>query len=240
MRRIVKLSVRSLLLVFLISCPAGTELSAQAEWTVPRRDREILVDGFLQEWQGVPALELAPGLPGISSEGEFGEGDLRVAIQALWDEQYLYLALTWRDDTWDVEEVTRRDAVWLDSNRKRRDRMLLFDYLKFHVRQADYDYTLWVSPYHQEKGPFFWHRLLEGYRGMERAAGSPMITARELEDGRVTIELMFFWKELRLKPKEGFPLTLTVADSDLPGRLPESKLGSLKSVSWRGGWRFSQ
>jgi hypothetical protein len=240
MRRTVKPSAFFLTLVLLACGHAAHDLLAQAEWTVPRRDREILVDGFLREWQGVPALELSPSLAGISREGEFKEGDLRVAVQALWDEQYLYVALTWQDDTWDVEEVTRRDAVWVDAQRKRRDRMLLFDYLKFHVRQSDYDYTFWVSPFHQEKGPFFWHRLLEGYRGMERAAGTPMITARELDDGRVTIELMFFWKELRLRPKDGFPLTLIVADSDLPGRLPEYKLGFLKWIQWRGGWRFAQ
>lgn len=218
---------------------AGEGLS-QSTFSVPRRTQDVLVDGFLHEWSHVPVLEMHPELTGLGVEGEFKEDDVRLQLQAQWDDQYLYLALTWHDDSWDIQEVTRRDAVWVDASGKRRDRMLLFDFLKFHIRQSNYDYTLWVSPRHQDQGPFFWHRLLEGYRGMERAAGSPMVTAREHEDGRVTMELMFLWRELRLKPRQGFPLTLILADSDLPGRLPEYKAGFMKSLTWRGQWSFAQ
>lgn len=209
---------------------------AQSRWEIPRRDRDVLIDGFLREWSGVPALSLSPGAAGLRSGGTFESGDVDLKIQALWDDQYLYFALTWIDNVWDVEEVTRRDAVWIDPEKKRRDRMFFFDYLKFHIRTSDYDYTLWLSPRVEERGPFFWYRLLEGYRGMERATSSPMVTSREAEGG-VTTEVMFLWKELKLKPdrKEALPVTMILSDSDNPGRLLEYKLDYLKWLAWRGG-----
>lgn len=240
MLRTVKKPFSNLLMTSLLAGALAVEVAAQTDWTVPRRTQDVLIDGYITEWEGVPAIELKPGSSGVTAEGEFKENDVSLRIQAQWDDQYLYLALAWRDDTWDVEEVSRREAVWVDGGGKRRDRMLLFDFLKLHIRQANYDYTAWLSPRHQEQGPFLWNRLLEGYRGMERASASPMVTAREHDDGSVTMELMFLWRELRQKPKDGFPITLTLADSDLPGRLPEYKVGFLKSLTWRGRWQFAK
>ena len=214
----------------------GVPLAAQPAWNIPHRDREILIDGFLNEWGDVPGLLIAPSVEGLRSGGQFnGDEDASLKVQALWDAEFLYLGLTWRDDVWDVEEVTRQNAVWIDSDKKRRDRMYFFDYLKFHIRDADYDYTLWLSPRAEERGPFFWYRLLEGYKGMERATASPMITARE-GDGQVTIEIMLLWKELKIEPKPGrpIPLTLILSDSDKPNRVMESKVDSLKWIAWRG------
>jgi len=196
------------------------------------------MDGFLREWDGIPGRELAPGLAGLQQEGTFtGQDDVRLVAQAVWDEDHLYLALTWTDNNWDVEEVTRRDAVWVDPQKKRRDRMLFFDYFKFHMRASNYDYTLWLSPQTEDKGPFFWARLLEGYRGTERATGLPVITSRP-DGSTVTVEIMLTWKELKLKPNRSdpFPLTLILSDSDLPGSLLETKLNSLKWLAWQGSF----
>ncbi|GAB4236968.1 MAG: hypothetical protein Kow00109_10650 [Acidobacteriota bacterium] len=215
--------------------------AAFAEWRIPQRIVEVRVDGSLDEWQDVPSLLLAPDAAGLRSGGEFsGPQDVRVTLQGQWDEEHLYLAVTWQDDRWDVEEVRRRDAVWLDPRGKRRDRMLFFDYLKFHIREADYDYVLWLSPRAEERGPYFWCRLLEGYRGMERASMNPLVTARLREDGTVQTELMFFWKELRKKPDEDKPLpvTLILADSDSPGAMLDTKLERLKWLAWLGALRF--
>ena len=62
-----------------------------------------------------------------------------------------------------------------------------------------------------------------------------MITGR-FRDNKVTMEIMFYWKELRIKPKPGtvIPLKLIVADSDLPNGVLESKLDNLKWLEWRG------
>ncbi len=207
----------------------------QSTWVVPKRDRDILVDGNLREWAGVPAQDLSPAAKGVQVGGTFHDQDVDVKIQSMWDEDSLYLALTWTDDVWDVQEVTRRDAVWIDSQKKRRDKMYFFDYFKFHLRDADYDYTLWLSPRAKDQGPFEWCRLLEGYRGLERATASPTISAHE-ENGKSTIEMLLSWDELRLKPDEldKIPLTLIVSDSDDPGRMIESKLENVKWLAWRG------
>lgn len=212
-----------------------------AEWEIPQRVLEVRVDGSLDEWDGVPRLILAPDIPGLRSGGEFsGPSDVHLTLQGQWDREHLYLAVTWRDDRWDVEEVRRRDAVWLDPRGQRRDRMLFFDYLKLHIRQADYDYVLWLSPRVEDRGPYFWCRLLEGYRGTERASMNPLVTARTGEDGTLRMELMFFWKELRKKPDEDkpLPLTLILADSDSPGAMLETKLERLKWLAWLGELRF--
>jgi hypothetical protein len=215
-----------------------TTVFAEIRWEIPEREFEILLDGFLDEWEGVPSIVLAPGEPELKSAGDFGENDLHVKLMAVWDKERLYLALNWRDDIWDIQKVTRREAVWIDPEDTRRDRMHFFDNFKFHIRKSDYDYTMWVSPRANDEGPHFWCRLLEGYGGMERATSAPMVTARN--HGRhVTAELELFWEQLRLKPrkKETIPIRLVVADADLPGKLLETKLPHLKWVGWMGQLR---
>lgn len=212
---------------------------AETAWEIPEREIEILLDGFLDEWVDVPSKILVPGDDSLLSGGEFGEGDLQVKVMALWDKEYLYLALDWKDDVWDIRDVPRREAVWIDPEGTRRDRMFFFDNLKFHIRKSDYDYTMWVSPRAHDEGPYFWSRLLEGYGGMERATSAPMITARN-HGGRVTIEVELLWKQLRIKPKKdrGLPLRLVAADADLPDKRLETKLGQLKWVGWKGQLKF--
>jgi len=226
-----------LILLFVTTCTSSSW--AEPLWEIPFRDREILIDGHLDEWEGVPALIIAPGLEEIRSGGEFVDEGLRLALQAVWDEEYLYLGLTWTDDVFDLKEISRKDAVWVDDEGRRRDRMFFFDYLKFHIRKSDYDYTLWLSPRANDQGPFMWYRLLEGYRGMERATGQPMVSARE-EDQEATIEVMLLWKELRLKAEEGveLPLTLILADGDDPDRLLEYKSNRQKWLAWVGKVRM--
>jgi hypothetical protein len=171
---------------------------SQQFFEIQESDREILIDGFLKEWEGIPALKLAPGENGIKTGGELDASDVSLNIQFLWNKQYLYLGLTWKDETWDIEEVTRKDAVWVDQDNRRRDRMYFFDNLKFHIRMSDYDYTLWLSPATRDKGPFMWYRLLEGYGGMERATGTPMVSAKQ-QDGFMTAEVMLVWQQLKLE-----------------------------------------
>jgi hypothetical protein len=182
---------------------------------------------------------LSPEESNLESGGDLTPSDVHLEIQMLWDKEYLYLGLRWRDTVWDIEEITRRDAVWVDQENRRRDRMFFFDNLKFHIRKSDYDYTFWISPRVNEEGPYMWYRLLEGYGGMERATGSPMVTAREI-DGEVTAEIMLIWKQLKLEAKEGveYPLALVVADGDFPGRLLDFKLDHIKWLGWRGSMKL--
>jgi hypothetical protein len=206
-------------------------LRGQQRWEIPERQRHIQIDGFTDEWQGVPWLKLSPS----SGDEGFKEGDVELRVQGLWDKENLYLAMHWTDDIWDIERVRRRDAVWLTPDRRRRDRTLFYDYLKFHIRRSDYDYTFWLTPRIESRGPFGWHRLLKGYKGMETATSAPIVTARQKQH-TATLEVLFSWKEMSIKPKSGrtIPLLLTLADSDLPGTSLEMKLEQLKAIRWRG------
>ncbi len=217
--------------VFLLLEPVG----AQQVWRISNQERDIQIDGFTDEWQGVPALTLSPGSSGLRVTGEFENDDVVVMLRSLWNQDNLYIAVHWQDNTWDIQQVTRQEAVWLTPDRRRRDRMLFFDYLKFHIRESDYDFTFWLTPRVDDRGPFQWHRLLEGLKGMERASTSPVITGRYREDG-ATLEILLSWRELKIKPKAGtqVPLALIVADSDLVGTALEYKLERLKSLEWRG------
>ena len=222
-------------LVLLVAVICVVPCSGESLWEIPFRDRDILIDGLLDEWEGVPALVIAPGVDEIRSGGEFVDGDLKLTLQALWDKEYIYLGITWTDNVLDLHEISRKDAVWVDGEGRRRDRMFFYDYLKFHIRKPDYDYTLWLSPRADDEGPYMWYRLLEGYRGMERATGQPMVSAREQGQGS-TLEVMLLWKELRLEGKKGveLPLTLILADGDDPDRLLEYKADRQKWLAWVG------
>ena len=210
-------------------------LGAQQVWKISDQERDIQIDGFTDDWQGVPALTLSPESSGLRVTGEFEADDVKVGLRGLWNRDNLYIAVHWQDNIWDITQVTRREAVWVTPDRRRRDRMLFFDYLKFHIREADYDFTFWLTPRMDDRGPFQWHRLLEGLKGMERASTSPVITGRYGDEG-ATLEIMLSWRELKIKPKPGtqIPLVLILADSDLLGTALEFKLDRLKSLEWQG------
>lgn len=209
---------------------------AQSSLTSTEFEGEIRVDGSLSEWDGVNGLRLSPDSPNIIIKGEFEENDFDFTIKSRWNKQYLYLAIEWQDDVWDIEEVSRKEATWHDPGTgQRRDRMYFYDNFKFHIRESDYDYTLWVSPRSEEQGPYHWSRLLIGYRGNERAGATPMLRAENNGD-TTTIEMMIVWKQLRLKPGAGqvIPLDIVISDSDLPGRFEETKINNMKSIEWNG------
>ena len=218
-------------------------VSAQAQetWEIMQTHRDIQIDGRLEEWEGVPTLLLSAGSPGVRSHGDPGLLDVTLKAQALWDNKSLYLAVNWKDDQWDVRNVRRTEAVWVSPDKRRRDRMQFFDNLKLHIHKTFYDYILWVSPRVSNRGPFLWHRLLEGPRNMETAVGSPLVSSRFHKD-EATLEIMLNWEDLKMEPKvnEEFPLTLLVADSDLPGKMLEAKVNQLKWLQWDGRVRLAQ
>lgn len=208
--------------------------SSQTLWKVAERDNDIQLDGFLEEWSRIPKMVVNPSTSGVDRIGTFDEKSLDVTIQAVWDRENLYVAIHWHDDIWDVERVPRSEAIWLSADGRRRDRMLFYDNIKFQIRQADYDFMFWFSPRIEGKGPFNWHRLLEGLKGMEAAISSPLLTTRSTGD-EATVEIIFPWRELRIKPEHNrvIPVTLLVADSDRPGLFLQRKEKLLKWLEWR-------
>lgn len=228
------------LCLLLVGCLArATE--AQPTWTILPALGQVQIDGFIEEWKGIPELILEPNASGISPQGDFGAHDLSVSLRGLWDKERLYLGLQWKDDVWDVEEVPRRQAVWITPDKQRRDRMIFFDYFRFLILEPDYDFTFWFTPRLNDRGPFLWHRLLEGLKGMETATASPMVVGR-FENGVATLEVLLYWKELKIKPRtrRPIPLSLLAADSDLPGKTLETKLKQLKWLEWSGQMILSE
>ncbi len=226
--------------VFILLLIFSFPVMGQAVWEIPQRRTTIQVDGFLHEWDEIAGMLLQAGAPGIQAASVSEAEDVTVMAKAVWDSENLYLALEWKDDIWDTEQVLRHQAVWVTPDRKRRERMLFYDFLKFQMFDVDFDYLLWVAPRIDNRGPFSWVRLLSGAKRMERATSAPAISCRQ-ENGRATLEILFFWKQLRTEAKEGkiFPLTLLVADSDLPGKPLELKIRQLKSLLWEGGLKLA-
>lgn len=226
---------RTALLILVAFSMSSLNLFGQAVWQVRKKSAAIQVDGFLQEWEAVPGLTLHVGAPNVRSESVSQADDVSVVAKAAWDKDNLYVALEWKDNTWDVEQVLRQQAVWLTPQQQRRERMLFYDYFKIQMSDAEFDYVFWVTPRIDNRGPYSWCRLLSGAKRMERATSPPAISTRQ-QDGKATLEILFTWRELNAKPKAGktLPLTLLVADSDLPGKPLELKLPQLKSLVWDG------
>lgn len=177
----------------------------------------------------------------MKAEGEFGQNDVRVALRAAWQKEGLYMAIEWEDNSWDVQEVTRNEANWVDPEGHRRNRMFFFDNLSLQLRRPNMHYTVWISPRADEHGPYSWAKLF-GKKRMELAGTAPLISPRVEEDGKVTMECFFQWKDLLLKPKsyDDLLFLIDVADSDLAGQPLESKASLLKSIQLAGLMSFSK
>jgi hypothetical protein len=90
------------------------QAAADNELVSSSTDKEIRVDGSLSEWEGIPALRISPKTPDMTVDGEFKEEDFDFQIKSFWNKQYLYLAIQWQDDVWDIEDVSRKNATWTD------------------------------------------------------------------------------------------------------------------------------
>ena len=206
-------------------------------WSIPYRSSPVLVDGFLSDWEGVPSIQLDPAAAGVKVAG-LPSGDYATAsVKAFWHQTGLYLAVDWKDDIWDIERVTRSEAVFEASDGRRRDRMYLYDNIRFQFRHVKYNYLLWASPRIDGRGPYYWQRLQRGGKFLERATHVPVITPRA-SDGRATLEIMLTWQQIGLKPKDvrkkGLRAILTLADSDFPKMSVEGKLDRVGRLDWTG------
>ena len=230
-----------LLLLGGLTLLAGNSVLHAQTWTLPYKSREIRVDGVLNDWEGIPEISLRPG--DVATQGQFESNDVAVSLRGVWDEEALYLAVEWQDDVWDIQAVRRRDSVFVTADGTRRNRMYFFDNLKFMLHQLNYSYLLWFSPRANNQGPHYWHRLLAGGKSREAAVPAPVITPRE-NDGKVSIELLFNWKEMKLKPKKlikkGMPLSLLLSDGDAPGQILEAKVAELTWLEWDGLFKLAK
>ncbi|MEE8586541.1 MAG: hypothetical protein V3T83_16995 [Acidobacteriota bacterium] len=227
--------------LFLIGTFFAAHAAAQNVWIVPRVQSHIQMDGRLDDWQGIAPVVLEPSGGAARSQGDFTANDLRLSLRAAWKKDGFYMALEWEDNSWDVEEVSRNEANWIDPEGKRRNRMVFFDYMSLQLRRSNMHYTVWVSPRANEKGPYTWAKLF-GKKRMELAGTPPLISTFVSDDGRCSMELLFQWKDMLLKPKsyKDLLVRIDVADSDLSGQPLESKVEMLKSLQWVGLMTFAK
>ncbi len=223
------------LFFLILNCSVQAEDNSRL--IIPFRSDDVLIDGFLTDWKNVPALHIDPMAWGVKvgglPKGEFST----VLFKAFWNKTGIFLSVDWRDDIWDVQQVKRSEAIYVASDGRRRNRMLLQDNLLFRLRSVNYSYTLWISPKIGDQGPYFWQRLQRGGKFLESATQVPVVTTRE-NNGQATIEILLSWDLLDLKPKhikkKAFRALLTLADSDSPQMSAEGKLGGVGLLEWVG------
>lgn len=81
-------------------------LELRPSFVVPRVTRPVVIDGNLDEWQGVPAAPLAYASRISASEVD----NLSAKVQWQWDESNIYLAVTVRDNVF--YQPYTGDGVW--------------------------------------------------------------------------------------------------------------------------------
>ena len=118
-----------LLFFLILNCSVQAEDNSRL--IIPFRSDDVLIDGFLTDWKNVPALHIDPMAWGVKvgglPKGEFAT----VIFKAFWDKTGIFLSVDWRDDIWDVQQVKRSEAIYVASDGRRRNRMLLQDNLLF-------------------------------------------------------------------------------------------------------------
>ncbi len=217
-------------LAYAMTAPAGAEDDAIA--TAPHRTAAIVLDGGLDEWNGVPAVALDSSSYLLSDPRHYeGNRDLGGAVQFVWDTTYLYAAGRFADDR------LQAGAAWTS------DRVnLVFDFrndnhpLSYEGRapdasnwQAD---DSWVYAHIVGDGPppHPVMRLAADYHGPIEGAA---LVSRVVQGGW-TFELRVPWSGLpEARPFVGAVLGLQifVSDGDAEGGLTE--------IMWSDRWSWS-
>ena len=199
----------------------------------------IEIDGYLPEWGGVLPISLQPGGDGIGVRGAFsGTDDHEADAYAVWDAQFLYLAIAVTDDAVDVAKIHPDNQVWSGPNGERKDRMFYYDQLKLFVRDSSSSLgnNIWITPKQPDGAPYAW-----GHRQRSPADEQfPGNLAGELVDGTYTFEVALPWSWLEITPRTNtvFNIRILLVDADLPGVSIEEKIAKKteKWVWWSGSF----
>ena len=205
-------------------------------------DRPIEIDGYLNEWGGVLPIAIKPGGEDIGLRGAFaGPDDHEADVYALWDAQFLYLAIAVIDDVIDIAKVHPDNQVWTGPDESRKDRMFYYDQLKLFTRDpsANLGHNIWITPKQPDGEPYVWgHR-----QRSEPDEQLPIILAGELVDNIYTFEVALPWSWLELTARSGtvFNARILLVDSDLPGVTIEEKIAQEveKWIWWTGAFKLS-
>ncbi len=202
----------------------------------------IEIDGYLNEWGGVLPTALKPGGEDIGLRGAFaGTDDHEADAYALWDAEFLYLAVAVTDDAVDIARIRPDNQVWTGPDGTRKDRMFYYDHLKIFIKDpsSNLGYNIWITPEQADGAPYAW-----GHRQRSPADEQlPVTLASELVGGIYTFEVALPWSWLEIAPRTGAVIKARVllVDSDLPNVSIEDKIAQKaeKWIWWTGAFRLT-
>jgi hypothetical protein len=206
-----------------------------AEWPIE-------IDGYLNEWGGVLPTGLEPGGENIGLRGAFaGTDDHEADAYALWDAEFLYLAVAVTDDAVDIARISPDNQVWTGPDGTRKDRMFYYDHLRVFIRDpsSNLGYNIWITPKQADGAPYAW-----GHRQRSPADEQlPVLLAGELVGGIYTFEVALPWSWLEIAPRTGTVIKarILLVDSDLPDVPIEDKIAgeAEKWIWWSGAFQLT-
>ncbi len=194
------------------------------------------VDGVLNEWGGVSAIDIAPAGDGVGLRGAFeDENDHWAAVHLSWDADSLYIAVSVLDDVLDRQPIGPGENVWEGPGGQRKDKMFYYDHLKVFLRgpEQPLGFNLWVAP-NAEAGS------VHAWGGQQRGTPSaelPLALASLSDGSAYSYEMALPWTWLRIYPKPDMVLDVLFLfpDSDLPDLELRKKIHeSNKWIWWQG------
>lgn len=178
------------------------------------------IDGNWSEWT-TPAYPAAFVVFGASRWTD--ANDLEGSFRAGWDNDYLYLAVKVKDDTY-VQEARGQDLYQGDSVEVLFDANLAGDYTTAQLDKDDYQ--LGLSPGYMEVGQepeaYLWYPT-------DLAGPRPQVRVAAIRTTGVTrLEAAIPWQIFGVTPTAGaeYGFVLSVSDNDTPGTSEQETLAS--------------
>jgi hypothetical protein len=181
-------------------------------------------DNSFGEW---PGLFYAIREPNFNPQNWKNPDDTSASWNAAWDDKYLYLAISVKDDAF-VQETTgdqlyKGDSVevWLNINLGENAKTL-----------TPFDFQLGISPGNLHADPF----KQEAYRWLPRDTPTPVLdaaTTARIVPGGYEVEVAIPWTVFRLIPISGQSVgfVLAVNDNDTPNApAQETQLTNVKNA----------
>lgn len=184
----------------------------------------IVIDGQSEDWVNISSLNLSSADSTITEgKGTWTDDDLDLTVQTAWDEEYLYVAATWKDNVFDVKNTPLDSVIWNGHpDGLRRDRMYYYDNLAIRLRLPNY-IGFWLTPGNLENN---------GYQHGELI--NPVTAINQVDESTFFIEAKILWKEMVYTPIVGDSISFQViaSDSDHPSYSLLEKNDATKYILW--------
>lgn len=200
--------------------PPVTPTARPNEQLVARRlDTPPTIDGNLSEWK----LNRVANDVVYGADRVFSENDLSARFSIGWDQNYLYLAASVKDQKY-VQNATGENLYKGDSLEILLDAKLTADFYDTEL-SAD-DYQLGISPGSPEPGQnmeaYLW------YPRRDRGSVSNVVIAAVATAVGYDVELAIPWNLFDIRPREGqhYGFAFSISDNDKAGSLLQESMVS--------------